>query len=83
MKWIDTHEVSCMLSSCPEPCVPFQTDEAVPISSEQALDDVNWPFLRCILKQPHMIIFKALEGKVENHFGGNKNYIKSWDKKTI
>jgi hypothetical protein len=48
-KRIKTHKVSSMLSSCPEPCIPLQPDEAEPPSSELALDEVNWPFLRCIL----------------------------------
>ena len=41
----ETHAVSS--SACPGPCDAFQSEE--PISSEIALDDVNWPFLRCIL----------------------------------
>ena len=41
LKVDDTHEVSCMLSSCPVPGVPVQPDEAEPVSSELVLDDVN------------------------------------------
>ena len=41
----NTHEVSC--SSGPQ--LPFQSAEDEPGSSSTDFDDINWPFLRCIL----------------------------------
>lgn len=58
-----------MLSSCPEPCVALHPEEAKPASSELALDEVNWPFLRCILKiaTQDILKYRILTSSWEKH----------------